>query len=202
METRGAHVPPEEFSAETVTNYLRSPSMKLYKKLFFRKWYRKIRSRCKQNSNRRRRKIGNIYAAAHRQTQEKCNNYWSSNTLLTFSDVYRNEKLLLNNANAIKMPFKATMSEYNRSRIEKISDCIYHVFPAEEKRRVSFLLANFFYECPICLGNKDINGSFLHDCGHLLCNDCVSQTIDSFPNASPIAKLFEQCPVCRSKNSL
>ena len=203
-----------EIDSNALQSYLRSscpPSIGSFKRYFYRTWHRKIRSRCKQKANRyHHRNCNNIYAIAHRQLQEKCDNYLPTNTFLTFGDLKRNEKLLFNNNNnnynimnniLSKDLFKKTITEYSCSRIKKVSDNIYHTFHPKDKISVSVILRNFFFECPICLGSKNINGSYIHDCGHLMCHDCVVSMIDCFPNTS-LLNLFNKCHICRNNNEI
>ena len=205
------HLSFDEMDLNALQNYLRSsqpPTIRSYKKNFYKLWYRKIRSRRKQKAKRfNRNNKCSIYAIAHSQNQEKNNNYyWSSKMFLTFRDLKRNEKLLTdfnnNNNNTEEKDnysFKRTITEYKRSRIKKISNDIYHTFNSNDKISLSIILGCFLFECLICFGNKSINGSFIHDCGHLICHDCALSKVECFPDTS-IQDLFNRCDLCRHEN--
>ena len=211
QQQRVIHLAFDEIDLNALQNYLRSsqpPTIRSYKKFFYKLWYRKIRSRRKQKAKRfNRNNKYNIYAIAHRQNQEKNNNYWSNKIFITFGDLKRNEKLLFNgyndnnnnNNNNNNNSSKRTITEYKCSRMKKISDNIYHTFNSNDKISSSIILEYFLFECPICISNKNINGSFIHDCGHLMCHDCVLSKVNCFPNTS-LQNLFNKCHICRYQN--
>ena len=202
---RVPHIPIDDIEIRSLQTYLQSncpPSLKSYKKNFYKLWYRKIRSRLKQKSKNRR-KTSNIYAITHKQNQDN-DKYWSDNIFFTFDDLKYNKRLLSktnnnNDNNTMKNPVQSIVKMFKHNEIVRISDDIYHTFHSNDKVKVSIILSNFQYECPICFGYKNITSSFIHDCGHLMCNDCVSSTISCFPETN-LKNLFNKCHICRSNN--
>lgn len=194
-----------------IYRYLKNPTVKKFKSLFYTPWFRKIRSRINKKEKKIRRTENSInsiiYGGGGGHGHDDDDDYSSfiikkhpqiqlpvtykafiRETCLLPSKIIHRPPENINN-NVIRV-----IIQYREITTEMKNDNFYHVLHPNSLENVSLIFhQDIHYKCPVCLNDEcSLRSAFIYNCGHLMCLSCVSTMMKSFPESSPV-DLFTSC---------
>ena len=192
---------------DDIYRYLKNPTVKRFKSLFYTPWFRKIRSRLKK---RKKKRGENNNSSRSIYDDDSLLTKVSSRIQLpiTFKAFVTQENPLNKIASTATAAAATTthsdddddnnnvqmIIQYREITVEMKDYNFYHVLHPSSLENVSLIFhRDIHYTCPVCLNETcSIRTAFIYNCGHLMCLSCVYTMMESFPESRP-ADLFSSC---------